>query len=167
MQRGQVVLVDTNIIIEAFRAHCWNAVTTHFTVETVETCYEEALTGDPLRPDYIAVDAAQLRNGLRMRHAIAREQGAQLRVRLAYEEGLHAGEIDLFAHALGRSDAWIASCADRAAVYAALELGWEDRFVSLEAMARAAGAKPALKHHFTDRWLKDVRTTYLLDRGST
>ena len=34
MQRGQVVLVDTNVIIEAFRAHCWNAVTTHFTVES-------------------------------------------------------------------------------------------------------------------------------------
>jgi len=126
--------VDTNIIIEAFRAHCWNAVTTHFTVETVETCYEEAMTGDPLRPDYIAVDAAQFRNGLRKRHAIVREQRAQLVVRLAYKEGLDAGEIDLFAHALGRSDAWIASCADRAAVYAALELGWEDRFVSLEAI---------------------------------
>ena len=167
MQRGQVVLVDTNIIIEAFRAHCWNAVTTHFTVETVETCYEEALTGDPQRPDYVAVDAAQLRNGLRERHAIDREQRAQLRVRLEYEEGLDAGESDLFAHALGRSDAWIASCADRAAVYAALELGWEERFVSLEAMAGAAGAKPALKHHFTGRWLKDLRTTYLLDRGLT
>ena len=167
VQRGQVVLVDTNVIIEAFRAHCWNAVTTHFTVETVETCYEEALTGDPLRPDYIAVDAAQLRNGLRMRHAIDREQRARLVVRLAYKEGLDAGESDLFAHALGRVDAWIASCADRAAVYAALELGWEGRFVSLEAMARAAGARPALRHHFTDRWLQDVRTTYLLDRGLT
>ncbi len=167
MQRGQVVLVDTNIIIEAFRAHCWNAVTTHFTVETAEKFYEEALTGDPLRPDYIAVDAAQLRNGLRERRAISREQRAQLLVKLTYEDGLDAGEIDLFAHALGRSDAWIASCADRAAVYAALELGWEERLVSLEAMAHAAGAKPALKHHFTDRWLKDVRTTYLLDRRLT
>ena len=27
MRRGQVVLVDTNVIIEAFRAQCWNAVT--------------------------------------------------------------------------------------------------------------------------------------------
>ncbi len=167
MQRGQVVLVDTSIIIEAFRAHCWNAVTTHFTVETVEKCYEEALTGDPLRADYIAVDAVQLRNGLRERRAIGREQRARLLVKLAYEDGLDAGEIDLFAHALGRSDAWIASCADRAAVYAALELGWEDRFVSLEAMAHAAGAKPTLRHHFTDRWLKEVRTTYLLDRRLT
>lgn len=165
MQRGQVVLVDTNIIIEAFRAHCWNAVKTHFSVETVETCYEEALTGDPLRPHYVAVDAAQLRNGLRKRHAVERAQRAQLGVRLAYEEGLDSGESELFAHALGRVDAWIASCADRAAIYAALELGWEERFVSLEAMAHAAGAKPALRHHFTDRWLKDVRTTYLLDRG--
>ena len=30
MQRGQAFLVDTNIIIEAVRTGCWNALTTHF-----------------------------------------------------------------------------------------------------------------------------------------
>lgn len=165
MQRGQVVLVDTNVVIEAFRARCWNAVTGHFAIETVEKCYEEALTGDPLRPGYVVVDAAQLRKGLRGRHQISGAQRAQLLVKLAYSDVLDAGELDLLAHALERSDAWIASCADRAAVNAALELGWEERFVSLEAMSRAAGARPEFKHHFTDRWLSEVRTTYKLDRG--
>lgn len=64
-----------------------------------------------------------------------------------------------------RLDAWIASCSDRAAVNAALELGLEDRFVSPEAMARGAGARPALRHHFTDGWLSGVRTEYKLEKG--
>ena len=29
MQSGQVVLVDTNIIIEAVRTNCWSAITAH------------------------------------------------------------------------------------------------------------------------------------------
>ena len=91
MQRGQVVLVDTNVIIEAFRARCWRALTTHFTVETAEKCYEEALTDDPLKPDYTAVDAAQLRSGLHKRHAIGRDERVQLIVRLTYQEGMDAG----------------------------------------------------------------------------
>ena len=53
MQRGQVVLVDTNIIIESVRTGCWNALTTHFKVETVEKCCEEARTGEAHRPGYV------------------------------------------------------------------------------------------------------------------
>lgn len=30
MQKGQVVLVDTNIIIEAIRTDCWAALTGYF-----------------------------------------------------------------------------------------------------------------------------------------
>lgn len=165
MQRGQVILVDTNIIIEAFRTRCWNAITTHFSIQTVTTCCEEALTGDPLRPGYVTVDVAQLNKGLRGRHSVSADQHAELTVRLADPDTLDAGERDLLAHALGRSDDWLASGADRAAVNAALELGLEERFVSLGALARAAGARPALKYHFTDPWLSEVRTTYKLDRG--
>ncbi len=165
MRRGRVVLVDTNVIIEAFRVRCWNPVTAHFSVETVEKCYEEALTGDPARPGYVEVDPEQLRRGLRARHAMPDMARSALAVKLTYPDALDAGERDLLAHAIGRSDVWIASCADRAAVNTALELGLEDRFVSLEAMAHGAGARPALRHHFTDAWLSRVRTEYKLDRG--
>lgn len=165
MQRGQVILLDTNVIIEAFRTRCWNAITTHFSIQTVEACCEEALTGDSLRPGYVNVDAAQLNKGLRERYGVSPGQRAVLATRLADPDTLDAGEFDLLAHALGRSDDWLASCADRAAVNAALELGLEERFVSLYALARAAGARPALKYHFTDPWLSEVRTTYKLDRG--
>ena len=83
----------------------------------------------------------------------------------AYPETLDPGERDLFAHALSRADAWIASCADRRAVMAALELGWEERLVSPEVLVHAAGANRALQYHYTERWLSDVRTAFKLDRG--
>lgn len=165
MQRGQVVLLDTNVIIEAIRTRCWTAITAHFSIQTVAVCCEEALTGDPLCPGYVSVDPAQLEKGLRARHQVSDEQRLALAVRLANPDILDDGERDLLAHAIGRSDAWVASCADRAAVNAALELGFEERFVSLAAMARVAGARPALKFQFTDAWLSEVRTTYKLDRG--
>lgn len=164
MLRGQILLVDTNIIIEAFRTRCWNALAGYFAVETVERCFEEALTGDPLRPGYVQVDAAQLRKGLRQRHAVGNLERAQLVLRLATANALDAGERELFAHALQRNDAWLASCADRAAVNAALELGWEERIVALERLAQATGARSGFKHHFTERWLAEVRTAHKLDR---
>lgn len=135
MEPGQVVLVDTNIIIEAVRTRCWDALVSHFTLETVDKCLEDARTGDPMRREYVAVTADQL----------------------------DAGERELFAHAFGRTDAWIASCADRAALKAAFALGWKDRIMSLEALAQVAGAKPELKRHFRERWLSDVRTAFLLE----
>jgi hypothetical protein len=160
-----VVLMDTTIIIEAFRTRCWNAVTSYFTVEAPEKCYEEALTGDLYRRGYVEVDPAQLRKGLRARRTATDAERAVLALRLPSADTLDAGERDLLAHALGRADAWLASCADRAALYAALDLGWEERFVSLEAMVRAAGAKTSLKSQFTEAWLSQVRTAYKLDRG--
>lgn len=164
MQRGQILLVDTNIIIEAVRTRCWNALCAHFAVETVEKCYEETLTGDPLRPGYVAVDPEQLRKGLKKRHAVNDLARAQLQLAHAEAVALDAGERDLFAHALGRGDAWIASCADRAAVNTALALGWEERIASLDRLARHAGATPICKYHFTEGWLSEVRTTFLLGR---
>jgi hypothetical protein len=167
VQRGQLLLVDTNIIIEAVRTRCWNAISTHFAIETVEKCYEEALTGDPLRPGYVTVDPVQLRKGLVRRHDVTDLERAQLALRVAEASALDAGERDLFAHALARKDAWVASCADRAAVNVALALGWEGRVISLERLVQAAGSRSGLKRHFTEAWLSEVRTAYKLGRALT
>lgn len=162
MKRGQVLLVDTNIIIEAFRTRCWKALCGHFSVETVESCYAEALTGDPLRPGYVSVDAQELRSGLKARHAVSDIERIQLSLQTPLAGALDAGERDLLAHGLARSDTWIVSCADRAGVRAALALGWEARIVSLEKLAQAAGTRPKLKGHFGEAWLSEVRTAHLL-----
>lgn len=162
MQHGQVLLVDTNIIIEAFRTRCWKALCGHFSVETVETCWQEALAGDPLRPGYVSVNAQELANGLKARHAVSDVERIQLSLQLPAAGTLDAGERDLLAHGLTRSGAWMASCADRAGVKAALALGWEQRVVSLEKLAKAVGQRPSLARHYGEAWLSEVRTDHLL-----
>ena len=156
--------MDTSVIIEACRTNCWNAVTAHFSIATVEKCYEETLTGDPLRPGYVTVEPAHLRKGLGGRYVVSDAERAALSLSLENADALDAGERDLLAHLIARPEAWLVSCADRAAVNAALALGFEDRLVPLDAMAKAAGARPSLRHHFTEAWLSEVRTAFKMDR---
>ena len=167
MQRGQVLLVDTNIIIEAVRAHCWTALTAHFQVETVDQCCEEARTGDLHRPGYVEIRESLLRDGLTV-HRVSATELAALSLRDAESSRLDAGERHLWAHALSRTDAWVASCCDRAAVNVAVSLGWADRLVSLEECVRAAGARQALKAlkgQFATERLVAWRTAALMSRG--
>lgn len=167
MQRGQVLLMDTNIIIEAVRVNCWTALTAHFSAATVEKCCEEARTGDLHRPGYVEVSEQALRERL-MVHAVPEVRLAELALRDPESFRLDAGERHLWAHALGRGDAWIASCCDNAAISAAVRLGWEDRLKSLEELAQAAGARPAvrkLKEQFGSARLSAWRTAALLRRG--
>lgn len=163
MQQGQIVLVDTNIIIEAFRVRCWKALTAYYRVETVEKCYEEALTGDRLRPGYVEVDRVALKEKLVI-HRVTSIELASLALTCPDADALDAGERHLFAHAHGRPDAWIATCADRAAVRIAFTLDWKERLYSLEVLSKPTGAKPALKRHFTEEWLSEVRTDFVLGR---
>lgn len=144
MKPGQIVLVDTNIMIEAVRAKCWNALGTHFTLETVDKCLEEARGGDRLRPGYVVIDEPTLRKNLTS-HPVSDEQLLKLHLACPQSEGIDDGEKHLWAHALSRSDAWIATTADKAAFFAACSLGWRDRMVSLEGLAEAAGARHSLK----------------------
>lgn len=156
MDRGHIVLVDTNVIIEAFATNCWGPITTYFVVETVEKCEEEARTGDPLRPGYVKVDDKALRTGLRKVHRVSDKDRATLVLTDPKSFGLDDGERDLLAHALTRKDAWLIVSADKAAIYAGLRLGWRQRIISLERAAQAHGAQPKLKGHFQERWLDGV-----------
>ena len=45
MKKGDLVLIDTNVIIEAVRTGCWAAITGQLQVETVEACRLEVLGG--------------------------------------------------------------------------------------------------------------------------
>lgn len=167
MEPGRIVLVDTNIIIEAVRTRCWSAVRAHFSVATVDRCCEEARTGQRHRPGYVPIEEADLRERLAS-HAVGKEELVALVLADAEAFRLDIGERELWAHALGRGDAWLASCCDRAAVNAAVRLGWEDRLVSLEELAETAGSKraaQAMKDQFSRRRLAEWRTAALLKRG--
>ncbi len=151
MNRGQVILVDTNVIIESVRVSCWSTLKAHFSMETVDKCCEEARSGERRRPNYVVVDEDALRVGVKI-HPVSARELAMLAVHNPYSERLDLGELHLWADARTRGDAWLASSADHAAVCSAARLGWIDRLVSLEELARTAGAHQAagkLKDQFS------------------
>ncbi len=159
--KGDIVLLDTNVIIEAHRAKCWNAIVRCFRLETVEMCCVEVATGDRRRPGYVAVDVEQLRSQVAV-HEASKKELARLETSLSAPWSIDPGEKHLLAHAVARPGAWHLSASDRAAVIAAHELGLLDRFVSLETLARSAGLNPQLKRHFTETWLSLLRTQFLM-----
>lgn len=167
MKAGDVILVDTNIIIEATRTNCWSALNGHYRVETVEKCAEEARSGDAYRPGYVKIDEAALRDRL-MVHSVSDAEIANVALRQPSAALLDPGELHLWAHALHRRDAWMATTADAAAIRVAVELGWSDRLVSLETLVLDCGAKRAvnqLHKQFHTETLSQWRTAALLKKG--
>lgn len=167
MDRGQVILVDTNVMIESVRVSCWSALKAHFSMETVEKCCEEARTGERRRQNYVVVDEDALRERFSA-HPVSERELAMLALHDPDSKRLDPGERHLWAHALARADAWMASSADFAAVSSAVRLGWKDRLVSLEELANKAGARRAagkLKDQFSTARLSDWRTAVLLKGG--
>jgi hypothetical protein len=69
MKRGDRVLIDTMVIIEAHRVSCWSSLTQFFALETAEQCVIECATGNRLRKDYLAVDTEKLRMRIKI-HAL-------------------------------------------------------------------------------------------------
>lgn len=167
--KATVVLVDTNVVIEAIRTRCWNAVTGGLRVETVAECRDEARRGDRHRPGYVAVADEDL-GRLATVHPVDDLERAMFGLGYPEAQNMDAGERDLFAHAYGRAargdDVWILCSPDKASVRAAVALGWHDRLVSLGGLVSAVGARPGvpLAEHFGERWLSDFRTACLLGR---
>jgi hypothetical protein len=161
MTKGDIVLMDTNVIIEAHRTRCWRAVVNAFKVETVEKCCEEAATGDKRRADYVSIDVEEMKKSVVI-HPVSLLELAEVETRLAEPDRIDPGEKHLLAHALKKAGAWHVSASDRAAVRAGNELGLLERFISLETLARAVGMSPQFKKHFTEKWLSALRTEILM-----
>lgn len=165
-QKDTVVLVDTNVVMEAVRTRCWNAVTGGVSVETVEECRNEALRGDRGRPGYLAVSEQDLAR-MRKVHPVSALGRANFAMAYPEAQNMDRGERELFTHAYARvsrgDSVWIISSADKACVRAAVALGWHERMHSLGALAAAVGVRPpALLERYGERWLSQVRTAYLL-----
>lgn len=163
--RGQRVLVDTNVIIEAHRTGCWTALTAHFAVETVDKIIEETQTGAQNRSPETHIDEAVLRSSLRHVAVITDEMRAQFHASFP-SVALDPGERDLvvYAGSLSSKDLWMLNSPDMAAVRHAYSRGWLDRVVSLEAMnAQIKGRLGSgFRDNFTESWLGARRTRLIL-----
>jgi hypothetical protein len=92
--RKRLILVDTNIIIEAVRTACWNGLRGHYELVTVEKCREEARAGIARTPGYVVIGDQHLRSGIKI-VAVTDHDRARLATECPEAAALDAGERDL------------------------------------------------------------------------
>ncbi len=149
--------MDTNVILECHRIGAWPALTGGYDVETVEDCIVETQTGFQRRNPAQQITEADLRASLRAVHPVIDVQRAGVDLR-APDIALDAGERSLWAHALGRDDAWVLCGPDKASMRFGVRLGLRDRLVALETLLVDAGHRPklALRPAYTAQWLNGL-----------
>lgn len=149
------VLVDTNVVIEAWRVNAWRALCGGYRLETVEDCVIETQTGYQNRRPEQQIDGAVLRAGLKGVHVVSDAEQAAAFVRDSDIALLDTGEKALWAHALARGDAWVLCGPDKASLRIGVRLGLRDRLVSLERLLDDAGYRPKtpLKLPYRQDWL--------------
>lgn len=164
------VFADTNVILEAFRTGTWTAICQAYSIETVEKCIEEALTGDPNQPGRIPVDPATLIDGLAARHQIGKRELINLVLKYPHCQGLDDGELHLlawlYANGLLPNALILVSTADKAAIVATNKLGWMDSLTSLEQIAQKSGVTRSqidnLAQHYRADWLEEIKVKVIL-----
>jgi hypothetical protein len=148
----RAVLVDTNVIIEAWRVRGWKALAGYHRLETVGTVVMETQTGLQRRREVQRIDGAELKRTLSAILEVGERERAELAVR-APDILLDLGERDLWAHALQRRDAWVLCGPDKASLRLGVQLGLRERLVSLEGLWRQAGFTARnLRENFTAKW---------------
>lgn len=163
VRRNDLVFLDTNALIEAFRVSAWPSLAGAFRLATVETCCVEADRGDARSRGYVAVDVPKVRATAMIERATP-PQLAALDIRLGAVIGLDAGERELLAHLITRQDAWLVCSPDTACVLALHHLALLERSVALEQLLDGAGVRASLRYNHTRRWLEALRTQIALGR---
>jgi hypothetical protein len=156
MKAGDVVLVDTNVILEAHAKACWKALAGAYALHTVEPCIEETQTGALNRPADQRIDEAELRKSFKGIHEVSMAELAEVAVRGG--AGLDPGERALWAHALARTDVWVLCGPDRASMRFGYEQKQRERLVSMGGLLNQIKfSRPQpLRPHFEQEWLDDV-----------
>ena len=165
--RSRIILVDTNVIIEAHRTNVWPALAKTLQLETVGVCVLETQTGAQNRRPELRIDEAALRASLRRVHNVSELDRAKAATRDAQVAWLDAGERDLWAHAIGREDAWLLCGPDAASLRVGIRLGFRGRLAALEALCTEVGCRPAVawKNQYTRAWLEKKLMDMAIQEG--
>lgn len=166
--KNQIVLVDTNVILEAHRVGCWVALSQYFALHTVEEVITETQTGYQNRAPEQTIDEATLRKQLRHVEPINETQQADLAI--DYPDAvLDAGERDLVIYAGLLTQAtpsisvWFLNSPDIATIRHAHRRQWLDHLISLEEMSQhlKLKAKLNLKNNYTRTWLSSQKIQFI------
>ena len=163
-QPRQIVLVDTNVILEAHQTGCWIPLANYFALHTVAKVVEETQTGYQNRDPEHWIDETVLRGQLTHVESITEIQRVTFNMTHGHPT-LDAGERDLLIYAETlAATAWLLNSPDMAAVRFAHGRGWIDRLVSLGAMSAHLKARLGrdLRDNYTERWLSRKRTELVL-----
>lgn len=150
-----VVLFDTNAILEAYRTGVWRVLLARYRVETVRECLTEIQTGFRQRSTEKQIDYHDLRRSLSALHEVSAESRVALRHRVRGID-LDLGELSLWAHAVNRRDKWLLTGPDRASLRCGVRLGYRERLISLEELLSNIGfhSRLALNEQHTGKWLR-------------
>lgn len=161
--KDDIVLIDTNVIIEAHRVGCWNALAGRFKLVTVEKVIEETQTGYQNRSPGHSISAAALRSSFHHIEDITDLERAEFLLNYT-DIHMDAGERDLAIYALKlpAQPIWYLNSPDRASVNFASTQNWLDRMVSLEQMAGFVGVRPKISYamNYTTLWLNQAKVEY-------
>lgn len=165
--RDDIVLIDTNVILEAHRVGCWNTLAGRFKLVTVEKVIEETQTGYQNRSPERTIDLSKLRASFHHIEPITELERAGFI--LSYR-GVHLddGERDLVIYALRLPvvPVWYLNSPDRASINFASSQNWLDRVVSLQEMADFVGyrANCGYGKNYTKSWLNNAKLDYRMGR---
>lgn len=163
-QPKQIVLVDTNVILEAHRTGCWAQISQYFALHTVGKVVEETQTGYQNRVQEEWIDEVELRATFACIADVTEEQRVAFNI-VHGHPSLDDGERDLLIYAeMLQGPAWLLNSPDMAAVRFAHVNGWIDRIMSLEAMTShlRARLRESLRANYTERWLSGKKTGLIL-----
>ena len=165
--RSRIILVDTNVIIEAHRTNVWPSLTKALRLETVGICVMETQTGAQNRRPEQRIDEAALRASLHNVHEVSERERAIAATRDTQIGWLDAGERELWAHAIGRDDVWLLCGPDAASLRVGIRLGFRERLTALEALCKEVGCRPALalKNQYSRAWLEKKLMEMAIQEG--
>ncbi len=155
MKAGDIVLVDTNVILEAHRVSRWEHLSKNFKIHTVDKVIEETQTGYQKRAKEELIDQKELSSSVALIYSVSDEERIQCMLDASSVSQLDDGEKDLLIYAskLGVG-CWLLSSPDTAAMRAAHDQGWLERVVSLESLLEAINCKSdkPLRENYTEKW---------------
>jgi hypothetical protein len=166
--KSQIVLVDTNVILEAHRVGCWIALSQYFALQTVEKVVEETQTGFQNRSPEQNISEPALRKQLKSIESITELQRAEFAA-THFNSVLDDGERDLVIYAglltqnHPKINIWFLNSPDIATIRHAHRRAWLDHLVSLEEMCQhlKLKAKPPLRNNYTRSWLSGQKLQFI------
>tara|TARA_Y100001968_G_scaffold328041_1_gene374361 strand:+ start:5449 stop:5973 length:525 start_codon:yes stop_codon:yes gene_type:complete len=154
--RGDIILIDTNVIIHSVYLKTWKAIASTFELHTVEQVIQEALKKPRDKPP-ISISEKDLRASFKVIYKVSDEQSAEWIIE--YPElmdlAIDGGEAALLSyfHACGDKKVWFLCGPDVGSMKGLNTMGALGQLVSLERLHQCCGLqKKAIENQYTQKW---------------